>query len=159
MFNTAANPLGAKLDNAALTRDFPGAGANSHYHDFTFHSTDEIEAGSEILMDYGIDWFKERATKRRLKSPKNLFMLKHDIDWLRDHGICLDNIRVGRSTKRHAGRGGECSCWCLIRMILFSIPSSASNPFLLMFNNSICNESHACGQHRCACPNCPDIGS
>ena len=107
MFNTAPNPLGAKSDNAALTRAFPGAGANSHYHDFTFHATGEIEAGSEILLDYGINWFNEREIKGRLKSPQNLSLLKHDIDWLRDHGICLDNIRVGRSTKRHAGRGGE----------------------------------------------------
>lgn len=107
LHNTVNNAQGSKVDNAALTRDFPGAGANSHYHDFNFLATRDIEAGSEILLNYGSNWFKEREIQRRILSPENMTLPKHAPLWLHDNGICLDNIRVQRSTKRQAGRGGK----------------------------------------------------
>jgi hypothetical protein len=107
MYNTVQH-YGSSVDNAGITRDeYPGAGSSSHYHDFEFRATSDIGAGSEILLDYGPNWFDEREIKGKIKTPENLSQLVHSVDWLRTNGICLDNIRVGISSNPQAGRGGK----------------------------------------------------
>lgn len=107
MYNTAQH-YGSRIDNAGITRDkFPGAGSSSHYHEFEFRATSDIVAGSEILIDYGPNWFDEREIKGKIKTPENLSRLVHSVDWLRKNGICLDNLMVGKSSNPQAGRGGK----------------------------------------------------
>jgi len=98
-------------DHAGLIRgQHPGAGSSSHYYNYSFRASADIEAGGEIFMDYGPNWFKERTEKGKLKST-SLFELsefKRPVEWLKKHGMCIDNIKVGTSTIPLAGRGGEC---------------------------------------------------
>ena len=97
---------GPKVDNAGLILgEHPGAGAISHYHSFQFQAHREINAGDEILVDYGPNWFRERKSKGMIKTT--ISELARDVDWLKKHGMCLDNLRVGPSTTLQAGRGGE----------------------------------------------------
>jgi hypothetical protein len=64
MYN-AAQHYGSRIDNAGITRDkFPGAGSSSHYHEFEFRATSDVVAGSEILIDYGPNWFDEERNQR-----------------------------------------------------------------------------------------------
>ena len=106
MFNTDVGGPGPVMDHAGLTRhQSPGAGAVTHYHKYSFVAMDDIVAGGEILMNYGVNWFKERERKGIMKSPDTLQEKARSTDWLRENGICLDHIKVGPSTKEHAGRG------------------------------------------------------
>lgn len=54
----------------------------------------EIEASSE----------NKREIKGKIKSPENK-SAKHDVNWLRDNGICLNNISVKKSTNGKRGWG------------------------------------------------------
>jgi hypothetical protein len=110
---------GAKVDTAGLHRStHAGAGANSHYWNYSFSASRDIPAGSEILVSYGLDWFNERKEKEILDLDSNQYdngdgdvdgstssNSAKSIDWLRQNGICLDNIKVGQSSNPEAGRG------------------------------------------------------
>jgi len=59
--NNVYHNAGAKRDGAGLHRSKdPGAGAFSHYHDFPTVATQPIKAGSELFVDYGEKWFRDR---------------------------------------------------------------------------------------------------
>ena len=109
--------------NAGLTRDkFPGAGAITHFYGIGSEAIRDIPAGSEIsklregdrialhlifadvirqtAIDYG-DFIYEKGKK--YKAPMR------DIDWLHEHGMCIDNIRIGLTTDPQMGRGAFAS--------------------------------------------------
>ena len=85
-------------DNANLRRDRdPGAGAISHYSGVTSIATRDIAAGSELTIDYG-DWHYDKP-REAYKVPSR------NPDWLRKHGMCIDNIRIQPATDPSMGRG------------------------------------------------------
>eukprot|EP00544_Gedaniella_sp_CCMP2646_P015783 CAMPEP_0202486578 /NCGR_PEP_ID=MMETSP1361-20130828/5108_1 /ASSEMBLY_ACC=CAM_ASM_000849 /TAXON_ID=210615 /ORGANISM="Staurosira complex sp., Strain CCMP2646" /LENGTH=599 /DNA_ID=CAMNT_0049115761 /DNA_START=2946 /DNA_END=4745 /DNA_ORIENTATION=- len=91
--------------NAGLTRfDSPGAGAISlHYGQF--HSVlKNIPAGTEITYDYG-DW---ELPGEETKVTKQI-MPHRPLGFIRQHGMCMDNIKVKPSLIAHAGRGAFAS--------------------------------------------------
>jgi hypothetical protein len=86
------------VGDCGVTRDaHPGAGAISPHYNLSFYLQRPIPAGTELLVNYGQPWFRERNIS--LDDPPPI--LKHT-DWLLDCGYCVDNIRPGISPM---GRG------------------------------------------------------
>lgn len=85
--------------HAALNRaTHPGAGAISLQYGLSSRAARDIDAGSELTIDYGRDWMYDPY--ETYKSPKM------SVDWIRRHGWCVDHIEARpRSTNPHAGRG------------------------------------------------------
>lgn len=152
-------PFVPTVDEGGLTRlESPGAGAITHYHNYTFFvQRSVLEAGAEILVHYGDGWFRERKERlilqqeqqdrhlqqqkqqqqeeevsiskdgKRIISTKQsqnqsqartasasttttsfqdvVAPLHRPVEWLRQHGHCVDHLRAGRSRLPHAGRG------------------------------------------------------
>ncbi len=170
-----------QYDTAGITRADPGIGAFTAYHNRTTHTLKPIQGGSELFVDYGVQWFKSResymglipledsyyvardflerfepfldrfttyaeeggistATMDKAKSdlwdmilqspyksrplsalPKTFQLAQRamkfsirqteldqsirSLEYLKNHGKCLDNIRPDNSTIEHAGRG------------------------------------------------------
>jgi len=112
-----------EVDEADLPRTTsPGAGAITHYHNYSYYAQRPIEAGGEVLLNHGENWFREReakgvirpgtleAAKKELdemKSKGETNSKKHlrPVEWLVENGLCLDNLREGRSKIPNAGRG------------------------------------------------------
>ena len=161
-------------DSVGLNRrEDPGAGAFSTHHNRVSTAIESIEAGQELFVSYGSEWFRYRTYMgpiplegdhpkgneliqkfKKLKNSVNdlasnalndmwqvfvmespfketsrllnalpsswedmdvamkqgLVQMKRQqhtvtLDWLQDHGTCMDNIRIGESTIRQAGRG------------------------------------------------------
>ena len=111
--NNLKEGCGSTVDTAGLHRSFhPGAGANTYYWNYPFYATKDVSPGSELLVDYGIHWFKERKRKGILSTTvdddnisSTSSNFTRSVDWIRNNGICLDNIKVEQSTNPEAGRG------------------------------------------------------
>ncbi|KAL7545600.1 hypothetical protein ACHAWF_008953 [Thalassiosira exigua] len=50
----------AAHDDAGVKRTSPGAGAFTPYHNRSSHALADVDAGSELFVDYGINWFLTR---------------------------------------------------------------------------------------------------
>jgi SET domain len=90
-------------DNAGLQRSRDaGAGAVSQYYGISSTATRNVEAGSELTIYYG-DWESDRREtyKAPMRTP----------EWLRKHGMCIDNIRIQTATDPAMGRGAFASRW------------------------------------------------
>jgi hypothetical protein len=102
-----------EVDEANLPRTIaPGSGAISHYHNYSYFANKAVDAGGELFVNYGGSWFEERERKGRLlptKEDEVLASQMRSIDWLREFGICADNLYVEQSTKEGAGRGAFAS--------------------------------------------------
>lgn len=100
-------PSTPDVDEAGLTRtESAGAGSVTHYHNYTFFIQKPVHAGNEILINYGANWFRERQDRLQLQPEIDRFVASRDVDWLRQHGQCLDNLKpVARSIMPGAGRG------------------------------------------------------
>ena len=97
------------VDEAGATRQSsPGAGAFSHYHNFSFYATHPISAGSEILVNYGQTWF-EQLKRSDGSVQKERRHLQQSIELLQETGFCLDNIHPADSKLPNAGRGAFAS--------------------------------------------------
>lgn len=79
-----------------------GAGAFTHYFNYSFYAQREISAGHEIWVNYGAQWVQERRSGSGLIIPLVAPTESNDhkqktagmnVDWLRQHGQCLDNIQ------------------------------------------------------------------
>lgn len=95
----------ARPSNAGLTRfESPGAGAITHHYGQYHVALKDIPAGTEITYDYG-DWElpgEESKVEKRIMPHRSL-------TFLREHGMCMDNISVQASMLPHAGRGAFAS--------------------------------------------------
>ncbi|GFH56916.1 hypothetical protein CTEN210_13392 [Chaetoceros tenuissimus] len=100
---------GAVVDHSGVTRTSPSRGASTHYHDFEFTAATNIAAGGELLIDYGVNWFKEREIKGRVKTVENVKSLSYSLKELYENGICLDRMYIKQSEKVDAGRGAFAS--------------------------------------------------
>lgn len=108
-------PFAPRIDEGGLTRlESPGAGAISHYHNYTwFVLQKQLSSGSEVFVNYGDNWFRERKEKHGKDLVSNLQKLvkhqdqkgKRPLDDLLSEGRCLDGLKPGRSKLPHAGRG------------------------------------------------------
>lgn len=104
LFNSLPDSVGtSKLvplkmhTNAGLSRyTEPGAGAITHYYGISSEAIRDVEAGSELTIDYG-DWKYEEG--KEYEAPTR------SVDWVRKHGMCIDNIKIQQSTHRDMGRG------------------------------------------------------
>jgi len=96
--------LEPSVDEAGVTRhSSPGAGAFTHYHNYSFHAARDISAGEEVLVNYGPIWFRDgRRDLTQAEEEKRLQQNKED---LMKTGYCLDNLKSADSTIPHAGRG------------------------------------------------------
>ena len=50
------------MDSAGITRIDPGVGSFTTYHNRSSYALSSIEAGSELFVDYGINWFLSRES-------------------------------------------------------------------------------------------------
>ncbi|CAB9496363.1 Guanylate cyclase [Seminavis robusta] len=109
--------LEPSVDEAGVTRHkSPGAGAFTHYFNYTFHFNKPLVAGNEILVNYGPGYFqmrnnqmaneKEEDEEEGAKQPQ---LLHRSLESLHETGFCLDNLKPGKSTIEHAGRGAFAS--------------------------------------------------
>lgn len=102
MFNVL--PQKPTKDAGVDRNSSPGAGAFSHYHNFTWKVQRDLQAGSELFVNYGEGWFKERGyTNQPLPTGRR------SVDWLRENGYCMDNLVAGKSELPDAGRGAFAS--------------------------------------------------
>jgi hypothetical protein len=83
--------------NAGLDRKtHPGAGAITHFYGIHSLAVDHIPAGSELTIDYG-DW--DFDDKSSLTKPG------HEPEWLKENGMCVDNIEIRPAVDPSMGRG------------------------------------------------------
>lgn len=95
-------PYRPQIDEADLPRTTsPGAGAITHYHNYSFYVQHPLTAGTEVFLNYGKRWVGERRQRLRNEEVVN----QRPIASLLHSGLCLDNISPGRSIIPDAGRG------------------------------------------------------
>ena len=106
-----ALPWVPTVDEGGQTRlQSPGAGAFTHYHNWTFFvRRPALPSGQEIFVAYGDAWFAERQANfaynltTTITDPSST--IRSD-DELTAQGYCLDNTRpLTRSRIPYAGRG------------------------------------------------------
>jgi SET domain len=84
-------------DNGGLRRDRDaGAGAMTHYYGISSVATRHVAAASELTIDYGDFTYKEG---KKYTAPVRT------VPWLREHGMCIDHIRIQTATDPSMGRG------------------------------------------------------
>lgn len=94
-------PEKAIVNNFGLSRHgFSAAGAFTTYRNCMWYVTEDLPAGSELIVNYGVNWFKERGFNQASYEPK-----QGDLQSLHENGYCLDNLRPGDSTIEHTGGG------------------------------------------------------
>lgn len=95
-------PLAPQVDEGGLTRfDSPGAGAISHYHNYSWYSQKYIYAGDELFVGKPEEWYEERNHLEFTPTTD----AKPSLELLREHGYCLDNLLPMKSKIKEAGRG------------------------------------------------------
>jgi hypothetical protein len=88
--------------NAGLDRKtHPGAGAISHFYGITSEAVRDLSAGSELTIDYG---------DRRYEKGKKYEPTRRSPEWLRTHGMCIDNIKIQPATDPQMGRVSANPC-------------------------------------------------
>jgi hypothetical protein len=96
-------PFVPRIDEGGLTRQqSPGAGAITHYHNYTLFYSKEVHAGDELLL----------SSSLRRQPPENISSAEEKgeistptIFELLQSGYCLDNLRPKKSKIKHTGRG------------------------------------------------------
>ena len=64
-------PFPPRIDEGGLTRlQSPGAGAITHYHNYTWFVLHNRSLGDEIFVNYGSKWFQERQQKVHSNTDK-----------------------------------------------------------------------------------------
>jgi hypothetical protein len=99
--------------NAGLDRkNYPGAGASSHFYGVTSVALRDLGAGSELTIDYG---------DRRYEKGKIYEAPKRSPEWLRTHGMCIDNIKIQPAKDPQMGRVSIENCWFSVGTSVYSI--------------------------------------
>jgi hypothetical protein len=75
----------------------PTAGSFSYHHNLAFDSTRELLEGEELLLPCS------GALKHQ--AANEMQRIGQSVDWLKQHGICLDTLSVAPSTLPGVGRG------------------------------------------------------
>jgi SET domain len=66
----------------------PGAGAITHYYGISSKAARNVQAGSELTINYG-DWSYDEDTE--------YIAPVRDVEWIQQHGMCIDNIVIGQA--------------------------------------------------------------
>lgn len=83
-----------KIHHDGLVRGrSPVAGSSTHYHGLAKFAHQYIPAGDEIFVDYG----EARKAEINLKFDWDT---SRSLDWLAEHGMCLDNIKPGMTKNK-----------------------------------------------------------
>lgn len=94
-------PLVTRVDEGGLTRfDAPGAGAITHYHNYTWFIRKPVEAAEELVMEVSV-----RSSVETSKTRSEGGSPAPPLEDLFANGYCLDNIRPRKSRIKEAGRG------------------------------------------------------
>ena len=109
------------ISHDGLPRGTPEAGANTHYHSMLKYAYKNIQAGDEILIDYGRDW----DDKLPLETNSN-HKTSRSVDWLVRNGMCLDNMESGLTEGR--GHGAFASRHLSKGSIIAPVPVGPSQP-------------------------------
>lgn len=99
-------PLVPRVDEGSLTRfNSPGAGAVTRYHNYTWWFTKDLEAGAELVFsrEGKMAMFANEAIDRT--NIPNDAPNHPSLDYLKENGFCLDNMRPRKSRIKEAGRG------------------------------------------------------
>jgi hypothetical protein len=98
-------PFAPRVDEGGLTRQESfGAGAISHYHNYTWYISKDVHAGDELFADY--EYTSEIAGDEQAAAETPISEKKTPTpSWLRENGYCLDNLYPGKSRIEAAGRG------------------------------------------------------
>lgn len=92
-------PFVPRVDEGGLTRfDSPGAGAISHYHNYTWFVRSPVSAGEELQMERSLRLVEIDSNKDDAELSSRTMMMPAS-------GYCLDNIRPRTSRTKEAGRG------------------------------------------------------
>jgi hypothetical protein len=95
-------PFVPRVDEGGLTRfDSPGAGAITHYHNYTWYFQNDVEAGAELVMAASL----REKTKTSISASTSPASPKPTVEELYQNGYCLDNVRPRKSRIEAAGRG------------------------------------------------------
>jgi hypothetical protein len=95
-------PLAPQVDEGGLTRfDSPGAGAITHYHNYSWFAQKELYAGDELFVSKPEVWYEERNYLQVTPTTD----AKPSLESLREHGYCLDNLLPRKSNIKEGGRG------------------------------------------------------
>jgi SET domain len=95
-------PLVPRVDEGGLTRfDSPGAGAITQYHNYTWWLSKDVEAGEELLYSGKLGSFHADETP----TQNSVIPSKPSLDYLKEHGYCIDTLRPRKSRVKEAGRG------------------------------------------------------
>jgi hypothetical protein len=99
-----------RVDEGGLTRaEYPGTGAITHYHNWTFYvRAVEIAPGEELLVQHNAAGGRtdDDASRTTGSATNRSSSSSRSVDWLRENGWCLDNVRpIPVSKYQHAGRG------------------------------------------------------
>jgi hypothetical protein len=100
-------PFVPRLDEGGLTRfDSPGAGAISHYHNYTWFIRESVQAGDQLVTSAALrvnakDNDNSDDSDQETPTPSK----KPTLDELKETGYCLDNVRPRKSRIKEAGRG------------------------------------------------------
>jgi len=79
-----------------------GAGAFTYYQNVTWRYSKQVNAGDELLVNYGKKWFEERG----FSNTSIVEQANRSVPYLRQNGYCLDNVIAGKESKQpYAGRG------------------------------------------------------
>lgn len=105
-------PLVPRVDEGGLTRfESPGAGAITHYHNYTWWYLQDVEAGDELVYSSkgkGL-LYPEQAANRTTEEVSAVDGLlppeRPSQDFLKHNGYCIDNLLARTSRIKDAGRG------------------------------------------------------
>lgn len=92
-------PFVPRVDEGGLTRfDFAGAGAITHYHNYTWFVRKPVPVSGELIMDDSLKLFSSTDVITDRGYTASMELLFAD-------GYCMDNLRPGKSKLKEAGRG------------------------------------------------------
>ena len=95
-------PFVPRVDEGGLTRfDFAGAGAITHYHNYTWFFRNSVPTGGEVLMNETL----RRRPSTRVGVRTDTTSYDASFESLHTKGYCMENLRPGKSRLKEAGRG------------------------------------------------------
>jgi hypothetical protein len=85
------NPTACRSQGAG-SRFHASAGASSNYQECGFAATRFIPAGHELFQGHGKDRIPQRTNGAA--DPQTKSTMVRSLDWLKQNGACVDNVRV-----------------------------------------------------------------
>jgi hypothetical protein len=100
---TNMNPTTCRSQGAG-PRFHVSAGASSNFQECGFAAARFIPAGHELFQGYGKDRIPQRTTGTADRKTKST--MARSVDWLKQNGICIDNIRVETPHEQSGSHSG-----------------------------------------------------